>query len=293
MRSRLKEPEPEKPAKPGPAETEQVREEELRDVEERTAVRAHVIHAAILRQGADELCRTKAALAWSGLAAGLSMSLSFVGEAALRSHLPDEPWRPIISKFGYCLGFILVVLGRQQLFTETTLTAILPLLRRKDAKTLWSVTRLWSIVLFANLLGAHIAAFVFSDTPAVTDGMRSAMHDIGSEAIRVTFSAALVRGIFAGWLIAFMVWLRAAVDTAEFASVVVPTYFVALGGFTHVIAGSVEVLFLVAAGQLSWFTYMGGYMIPTLIGNSIGGIALVTALNHAQVMSDRPGPRGT
>src|SRR5438105_2922840 len=117
-------------------------EEEHHDARERTSVTAYVVHEAIRLDGEEELRRSSSALAWSGLAAGLSMGFSLVGEGVLRSYLPDAPWRPVLAKFGYSLGFLIVILGRQQLFTENTLTAILPLLARRNVATLWQVLRL-------------------------------------------------------------------------------------------------------------------------------------------------------
>jgi formate/nitrite transporter FocA (FNT family) len=183
------------------------------------------------------------------------------------------------------VGFLIVILGRQQLFTENTLTAVLPLMHDRTMSCLFNVVRLWAIVFAANLMGAHLAAWFYGNTPAVSPDVQRAMHAIGSDAMRVDFWSALVKGIVAGWLIAMVVWLTAAADPMRFASVAIPTYVVGLGGFTHIIAGSVEVLFLVMTGALSWPVFALTFMIPTLIGNCIGGVLLVTALNHAQVVS--------
>ena len=84
------------------------------------------------------------------------MGFSFIAEGVLRSHLPDAPWRPLISKFGYSFGFLIVIIGRQQLFTENTLTAVLPVLARRSWNSICRMLRLWAIVLAANLAGAHI-----------------------------------------------------------------------------------------------------------------------------------------
>ena len=138
----------------------QLSEEEQQDARERTSVTAYVVHEAIRLDGEEELRRSSSALAWSGLAAGLSMGFSLVGEGVLRACMPDAPWRPAIAKLGYSLGFLIVILGRQQLFTENTLTAILPLLARRNLGTLWQVLRLWTVVLAANLAGAHVFAWV-------------------------------------------------------------------------------------------------------------------------------------
>src|SRR5580704_11223709 len=122
---------------------------EQKQVEERVAIGANVVYEAIRREGDDELRRPPAALAWSAFAAGLSMGFSFVAEALLTTYLPNQPWVPLISRAGYSIGFLIVILGRQQLFTENTLTVILPLLLDTKLKMLLRVLRLWGVVLAA------------------------------------------------------------------------------------------------------------------------------------------------
>ena len=255
------------------------------EAEDRTSVSAIVLHEAIRRDGEEELNRSLSALAWSGLAAGLSMGFSFVAQGLLRAYLPDAQWRPLITNLGYPVGFLLVVIGRQQLFTENTLTAIIPLLSERNLSTLLSVLRLWAIVLAANLVGAHIFAWAAADTTFLKPEVQRALSGIATQAANVSFGSAIWRGIFAGWLIAMMVWMNAASDTGRVPVIVILTYLVSLAGLTHIIAGSVDVLYLVMLGQRSWFAYLGGYMAPTLLGNILGGVALVSALNHAQVVA--------
>src|ERR671921_662265 len=111
-----------------------------------------VIYRAIRSDGDHALGMSNAELAWSGLAAGLSMGFSLLAEGVLRSHLPDASWRPLVAKLGYAVGFLIVILGRQQLFTEQTMTAMLPLFSaRKEPGIAANVARLWIIVLVANL----------------------------------------------------------------------------------------------------------------------------------------------
>src|SRR4051812_21563295 len=125
-------------------------EVEEQEVEERSAPKGAVVYKAIAKEGEDELDRSTSALAWSGLAAGLSMGFSFLVPALIHAGLPDEKWRPLVVNFGYAVGFLIVVLGRQQLFTENTLTPILPLLHNRDLHTLWRGLRLWGLVLPPN-----------------------------------------------------------------------------------------------------------------------------------------------
>jgi formate/nitrite transporter FocA (FNT family) len=259
------------------------REEE--EVEQRSSVKAHVVHEAVRRDGDIEFERSASALATSGLAAGLSMGFSFIGEGLLRRYLPDAPWRPLIAKFGYSLGFLIVIIARQQLFTENTLTAVLPVLARRSWIVLGRMLRLWAIVLAANLAGAHIVAWVLGNTDAFAPQTQNAFAQIARETIAVTPGQAALRGIFAGWLIALLVWMRAAIDNGQIPLIVIMTYSIALGGFTHIIAGSIEALFLVMTGALPWVTYATHYMLPVLLGNTIGGVSLVAVLNHAQVVA--------
>src|SRR6185437_638762 len=232
------------------------------------------------------LSRTPSALAFSGLAAGLSMGFSVLAMALLAADLPDEPWRPLITSFGYTVGFVIVVLARQQLFTENTLTPILPLLTRRDRETFWRVARLWAIVLVANVVGAFIVAWALMNTPALSAAVRDQVSLIGQAAFAGDASSRFVRGIFAGWLIALMVWLLPAAESGRVAVIVIITYLVGLGGLTHVVAGSVEVAALVTTGALSFGTFLIEYLVPTLLGNVLGGVALVAVLNHAQVASE-------
>lgn len=260
-------------------------EKQNEEAEERTSVSAIVVHEAIRKDGDEELQRSGSALAWSGLAAGLLMGFSFVAEGLLRSHLPDTPWRPLVVNLGYPLGFLMVIIGRQQLFTENTLTAIIPLLARRNWPTFLSVLRLWAIVLAANLCGAHIFAWVIARSEVLHPEVQRALLEIGREAVNVSFGDAILRGIFAGWLIASVVWMNAATDSGRFTIIVTLTYVVGLAGLTHIVAGASEVLYLVMTGERTWVSVMTGYIVPTFIGNVLGGVSLVSALNHAQVVA--------
>ena len=260
-------------------------EKQKEDAAERAAPAGTVVYRAILTEGEDELERSTQALAWSGLAAGLSMGFSLVAQGILHAHLPDTDWRMLVSSFGYSIGFLIVILGRQQLFTENTLTVILPLLRRKDKATMRNVARLWVTVFLANLVGALAFAFVLARTHLFDEPMRNAFVRVSEAAFTGDFWTTILRAIFAGWLIATMVWLLPFAETARVWVIIIVAYIIGIAGFSHVIAGAVEVMFLAAGGHISWFDCFGSYIIPSLIGNVIGGVALVAAINHAQVVA--------
>jgi formate/nitrite transporter FocA (FNT family) len=190
---------------------------------------------------------------------------------------------------GYSVGFLIVVLGRQQLFTENTVTAILPLLAHPGLSTFLRIVRLWVVVLLANLLGAFLFATIIAHTALFPLEVKQAFAKIAQHSLRGNFGLTILRGIFAGWLIALMVWLLPASQSTRMHIIILITYLVALGGFAHIIAGSVDVLYLVNIGAISWLTFFVGFMLPTLIGNIIGGVSLVAALNFAQVAAEGTG----
>lgn len=260
---------------------------ERKQVEERVAVGANVVYETIRREGIAELQRPAAALAWSGLAAGLSMGFSFIAEALLASHLPNTAWRPLISKAGYCVGFLIVVLGRQQLFTENTLTVILPLLLQRDIKVFLQVIRLWSVVLAANLLGAFLFSLCIGRIAIFEPQVQQSLAEIGRAHTGASFWIVFLRAIFAGWLIALMVWLLPGADSARVSIIIILTYLVGLGGLNHIVAGSTTMFFLVVTKSMSWGSYLVNFFIPTLLGNIVGGTALVAAFAHAQVVGGK------
>ena len=258
-------------------------DEEIERAEQETPLNADITYEVVRRRGEEELARPSAALFFSGLAAGLSMGFSLVAEGLLRRYLPEAAWVPLVSKVGYSVGFLMITLGSQQLFTENTLTAIIPLLSRRTREAFTNVGRLWAVVLFANLLGAALFAWGIVHTPVFDPGVRAVFATIGAEAARGSWPQLLLQGVFAGWLIALMVWMLPATQGGKTGIVVLMTYLIGLGGFPHIIAGSVEVLYMVALDELTWGHYLLRYATPTLIGNVVGGVALVSALNYAQV----------
>lgn len=263
-------------------------QEEHQEAKERSAPSSKIIHEAILREGKEELARTSDALFWSGLAAGLSMGLSMIAKGVMAHYLPDSPWRPLVANLGYSLGFLVVVLGRQQLFTENTLTPILPLLYERTWRRLGNVLRLWGVVLVANLLGGLALALVMAHTDVLEPAVRAEFVKMAREALAPSFGIVLIRGIFAGWMIALMVWILPFADTGRIWVIIIITYVVGICHFSHVIAGTIEVFTLAATGGVSWGQALGGFTVPALLGNILGGVLLVAGINHAQVVTNEP-----
>lgn len=270
---------------------EQQEEEKL--AREHSSPRAIVIHEIIREDGEQELARTASALMLSGLAAGLSMGFSFLTQALLMAgiaRVSGGDWSVVVY-LGYSIGFVFVVLGRQQLFTESTLTAVLPLFTRRDLKTLWLTARLWLIVLLVNIAGTWLFAAMLLAGPIFPPDVASAFHEIAGKTLHHPFWVTFLRAVLAGWLIALMVWILPSTRSARLLTIIVITYVVALGGFVHVVATSGEVAYAVLSGMTSLGGYFYGFFFPTVLGNIVGGVTLVALLNHGSVEPEMEGKR--
>ncbi len=253
---------------------------------EAAPLRARVIHEIIREEGEVELRRDAASLAWSGLSAGLSMGFSFLAFCFIRAELPNAPWRHLAASLGYSVGFVIVILGRQQLFTENTLTAVLPVLTSRTLRSVGLTLRLWGIVLLTNLAGTWIFAALITPHAIFEPGIRDNLLAVAHATVSGPFGPKLLKAVLAGWLIALMVWLLPNAGSARLFVIILVTYVVSLGRFSHIIAGSTDAAFAVTAGGAPFVDYLRGFLAPTLIGNTIGGVSLVALLNYAPVATE-------
>jgi formate/nitrite transporter FocA (FNT family) len=269
-----------------PAPQEGLTREETRSVKERKRLRAAVVYEIIRLEGEAELVRKFSALWWSALAAGISIGFSVLSQALLEANLHGLRGAPVIADLGYSVGFLIVILARQQLFTENTLTAVLPIMVRKDWSGIWYVLRLWAIVLAGNLVGCFLFATFLAHSGAFAPETQSAITEIGRHLMANTPAEMFFKGIMAGWLIAALVWMLPSAESTEIFIITLVTYIIALGDFTHIIAGSVEAIYMWLIGEESLWRVVGGFFLPTLLGNVAGGTVLFAVVSYAQVREE-------
>lgn len=187
----------------------------------------------------------------------------------------------------YPIGFIIVILGKAQLFTTNTVTPVTVALT--DARQIPNMLRLWTVVLVFNLLGALVfaAAIVYGEVLAPY-AYRLLLDEVAHK-LDYGFWSMLIRGVFGGWLVALIAWMIAASrDTiSQIFFIWVLTFLIPIGGLTHCVAGSAEVMMSVFANKTSWIEYFGSFLLPTTIGNIMGGVFLVALLNYGQVIGSR------
>lgn len=255
-------------------------------VEERHRLRAPVIYEIVREEGEEELQRPVTSLWWSALTAGLAMGFSLVAEAALRIHLPEALWRPLVANIGYTVGFIIVILGRQQLFTENTITPILPLAASFSMGKLRRVALMWLVVFVANMVGTFVFALFNTLLPGTSPALHDAMLAIGREGMQAGWFDMMIGAIGAGFLIAAIVWLIPSAEGAKLLVVFIFTYLIGIAGFHHIIAGSADAFLLLLGGEMLVADVVLRFMLPVFAGNVIGGTALFALLAYAQVMRE-------
>jgi len=258
-------------------------------VERASRLSARLVYEVVRRDGEEELERPIFSLVWSGAAAGIVISFSVLGEAVLRTYLPDAPSSYLVENLGYALGFLVVILGRMQLFTENTITTVLPVMHRKSLACLLSMLRLWGVVLAANVAGAFVAGWFMTLPEAFSPEMRAAFRDLSDHAVAMGPSQGFVRAIPAGVLVAGIVWMMPSAAGAGFFIILAFTWLIAAGDFAHVIAGSVEMAHLIWLGELGARAALLDFFLPVLAGNIIGGTAIFAMLAWGQVQAEVEG----
>ncbi|NOE20805.1 formate/nitrite transporter family protein [Ruegeria atlantica] len=267
------------------------KESEKNAVEEASGLSPRLIFETIRRNGEEELRRPVRALFWSGIAAGILISFSVLGEALLRAHLPETSWRYLIENFGYSLGFLLVILGRMQLFTENTITTVVPAMMTPSLSCFSKTARLWVIVLVANVVGAFLISAFLLYTPVLNKETLAVLNELSRHATGMGAWEGFVRAIPAGILIAAIVWMLPSAQNNEVLLIVIFTWLIALGDFTHIVAGSVEMALLSLQGMLPAHDAAFGFFLPVLVGNVIGGTVVFTMLAYAQIRPEIENPK--
>lgn len=252
-----------------------------------TRLSALEIHENIRAPAEEELERPASSLLFSSLAAGMLIGFTFLASAFVSHYAADSIKHPLAAA-AYPVGFMFVIMGRSELFTENTLEPVIPLLHKRDRTTLRRMLRLWGLLIVGNLVGALVFGWIIGGTPMLESALQPTMQQLAAESTGGGFGEVFYKAIFGGWLIALLTWLLAStIDTiAQLFLIWVTTAPIAAFHFRHSIAGSVEAFYRAITGTAGWGEMIGGFIVPALIGNAIGGVLLVALFNYAQVAEE-------
>jgi len=253
-------------------------------IDELKSANAEEIHQAVTEEGVDELNRPASSLFWSALAAGVVVTNSLIAEGILEDSIPEADWRNLLVSLGYSVGFLIVILGRMQLFTESTISAILPFVSRPSLAAGLKTARLWAIVLMGNFLGTAIAAGILSSGLVGKPEQFEAMIEISKSIMQRDMLSTFFNAIPAVFIIAILTWtLPNARNGSAFWVILVLTWLIGAGGYTHSIVGSAEAFMLLFNGQSDIQFTIFGFLLPAVLGNLVGGAGVFSLLAHAQV----------
>jgi formate/nitrite transporter FocA (FNT family) len=233
----------------------------------------------------SELKRPWLGLAFSGLAGGITLGLTGIAVASVRATLGDGGWQELVAYLIYPVGFIAVIIGRQQLFTENTLYPVVLVL--DERKHLLSTLRLWGVVFTSNIAGAVLFAALCTYTTALRPDIKTKLVELGVVAAQGSFGHLFWSGVVGGWLIALVAWMVTASHwtIGQVVMIWLLTFAVGVGHFAHCVVTSCEILVSTLSGLVPPGTYLQWLLAATL-GNIVGGVGIVSVLNYGQVRQE-------
>ncbi len=239
-----------------------------------------------LEDGREELARGSVGLTLSGLGAGLTVSFSAVALGVVGALSGGVG---LLAYAAYPIGFIFVMLSRQQLFTTNTVTPVFVVMD-EDRGQLSNMFRMWGILFVSNILGAVVFAFVVTHAEILPASALNVLLEEAAHKMENGFWALTVKGVVGGWLVAFVVWLVASAQdtTSQLFLIWAPVFLIPATGLVHCIAGSSEVMIGVFGGETSLGEFLVGFLLPATLGNAVGGVVLVTLLNYGQTIGSEP-----
>jgi formate/nitrite transporter FocA (FNT family) len=243
---------------------------------------AQEIFEGVIRSAREELARPTPGLMFSGFVAGIGMGLTGLSVALALSYLGNSPTAQFISFCFYPIGFIVVIVGRAQLFTENTLFPVVLVLDERDHVR--NTLRLWGAVFVSNVAGAVFFGWLVMKTGALAPNFADALAGLGTEAVQGHFTLIFAKAVLGGWLIALVAWMVTASHwtIGQVAIIWMLTFIVGAGRFSHCIASSAEIVAAIMSGHLHFSNYFA-WLLPATLGNIVGGVFIVSVLNYGQV----------
>ncbi len=226
-----------------------------------------------VREGVQRLGRPWREVLVTGFFGGTEVA---VGVLALTA-VVEETGSPLLGGLAFSVGFLALLLGRSELFTEGFLVPVVTVAAKRA--TAGHLARLWVGTLAGNLVGGWlimwlvVLAFPRLHAQLVELGTEFATAPLSAE----TFSLA----VLAGGVITLMTRMQHGTDDvpAKIAAAVAAAFLLAGLGMFHSILDSLLIFGALhtgdaAFGYLEWLRWFG----YTVVGNVAGGLGLVTLL---------------
>ncbi|ELY63633.1 formate/nitrite transporter family protein [Natronobacterium gregoryi] len=241
------------------------------------------IYERALIEADEEIGRGTRELFFSGLAAGFAITITVLLYASMTNAADGVP---IVGALLYPIGFLYIVLGNYQLYTENTLPPVALVLDRLASVP--AMLGMWATVLAGNLVGGSVGALLLAHGGVVSSEVATTLTGIAMTGIETAWFDLFFKGVFAGLIVAGVVWVDFGVrdSTTRFLLVYIAFLAIPLGGLFHVVVASTELLYLVFLGEIGLLYGTTHFALPVLLGNTLGGIVLVTTINYYQTSDE-------
>jgi len=242
------------------------------------------IFQRIIAAADEEITSGSRELFFSALAAGFAITITFMLYVSLKASTGGDP---VVSALLYPLGFIYIIIGGYQLYTENTLPPVALTLER--LASLPALLRNWSVVLAGNFAGGALGATALAFGGVISPEAATVAADLGQTGVDTAWWSLFSKAAFAGLIVAGVVWVEyAARDTISRLAVVYIAFLaIPLGGLYHSVVSFTEMVYLVLHGDLAFGVGLVEFVLPVLLGNTIGGVVLVTVVNYFQTTGHR------
>ena len=247
------------------------------------------IYARAREEGRRRLARPVLELAATALVGGFDVAFGVVA-LGLAAGAVAGSVRPelahLVGALAFGIGFVFVVVGKSELFTENFLVPVAGLDRRSRASWL-KLGELWSGALVLNLVGGVTLALIVTSKGVLPRGSQGELARLAERITSHSWTAELVSALVAGALMTLMTWfVEGAAETTGVRVVMswIAGTLIALGTFNHAIVSTIELVFGMRYGAAVSIGDLFRNLGLAVGGNLVGGLMLVTFARTAQAV---------
>lgn len=235
----------------------------------------------VLYDADEEISRGNRELIFSAIAAGIAITITLLLYSTVSSSVDSY----VLGSILYPLGFIYIILGNYQLYTENTLPPVALTIER--ISSIPSLLKMWFLILFGNILGGLIGSITLFYGNVLSEEAGNYVIKIAQSSVELGFTSLFFKGVFAGIIVAGVVWIDFSVKDSISRIILVYVAFLSipLGNLYHVVVSTTEMFYLIMATDVSILSTIISFPLPVLIGNTVGGVIFVTLINYFQTPS--------
>jgi formate/nitrite transporter FocA (FNT family) len=226
-----------------------------------------------LEEGVQRLHRPWREVLVTGFFGGTEVA---IGVLALLLVL-EETGSHLLAGLAFSVGFLALLLGHSELFTEGFLVPVLTVAARRASW--WQMLKLWGGTLLANLVGGWLIMWlIVTGFP----GLAGTVVESGTHFAEAPLSPETAcLAVLGGAVITLMTRMQHGTDSmpAKIAAAVAAAFLLAGGQLFHSILDSLLIFGALHTGQAGFgYGQWAGWFAYTAVGNVVGGLGLVTLL---------------